>query len=376
MSCTAHHLTRLSDIQIVVGWNALHNYRYHLGANIRIAVPTGNRPEGEFLFEPIIGNSHHWEVGGGISTHIVLWENELTEEKAGLYFDANITHLFTSQQCRSFDICNKAFNSRYMLAERMTSDITHQLRGIVDGAIIAPNAQYNREVTTIANITTIPVNVSISLQADLALLVTYTKAKNSWGFGYGFWGRSCEDINFCSTIPFDNALWALKGDAMVFGFAPNTGTPIPLSATQSNATIHHGLNFPASGATTPQEIADGKKNLKIDNPALAIADNIFLALTTTPGGTDVINTSVEPIILTSDDVDIDSGRTKGHAHKIFAHFTHTVMLEKFQPYLSLGGEIEFGQGANCSTIMKINTADCVNTALSFWGVWIKSGVAF
>ncbi len=90
----------------------------------------------------------------------------------------------------------------------------------------------------------------------------------------------------------------------------------------------------------------------------------------------MINTSVEPIILTSDDVDIDSGRTKGHAHKIFAHFTHTVMLEKFQPYLSLGGEIEFGQGANCSTIKKINTADCVNTALSFWGVWKKSGVAF
>ncbi len=377
MSRTSQQLVRLSDIQIACGWNVLHQERYHVGGNIRMAIPTGNRPIGEFLFEPIIGNSHHWELGGGISIHITLWEDETTEEKAGLYFEGNITHLFTSRQCRSFDLCNKSFNSRYMLAERMTTDIAQNLRGIVDGVPIEPVAQYNREVTTVANLTTIPIDVSISVQADLALMVSYTKAKNSWGFGYGFWGRSCETITLCPLVPFDIASWALKGDAMVFGFERDgLNTPVALSATQSQATINHGLDFEKTGATTATQIAIGKQNLNIDNPAIAIVYGIFSSLTTTPGGTDPINTSIQPILLTRDDIDINSARTRGHAHKIFSHFTHTIMLEEFHPYLSLGGEIEFGQGASCSKIVNVGEAPCVNTALSFWGVWIKGGVAF
>lgn len=379
MACESKHLVLLSDIQIALGWNVLHQPRYHLGGNIRMSIPTGNRPTGEFLFEPIIGNGHHWELGGGLSTHIILWQDESTQEKAGLYFDGNITHMFTSRQCRSFDLCNTSFNSRYMLAERMTTDITNNLRG--DNTAIIPAAQFAKEVTTVANLTTIPVDVSIGVQADLAVMVSYTHAKNSWGLGYGFWGQSCETICLCPLVPFDIDNWALKGDAMVFGFENDvTQTPVALSATQSQATIHHGLDFIKTGATTPVEIAQGQRNPTIDNAQSARADSnndgVYIVLVSAPGGAEQINTSIQPVLLTRDNIDVNSARVHNHAHKIFSHFTHTIMLSEFHPYLSLGAEIEFGQGAFCSNVVKLNEPPCINAALSFWGVWLKGGVAF
>jgi hypothetical protein len=380
MNCSAQRLVKISDIQLAIGWNALHNPRYHVGGNLRITIPTGNRPTGEFLFEPIIGNGHHWEVGGGLSAHIVLWENEDTQEHAGIYFDCNITHMFSNWQQRSFDLCNKSFNSCYMLAEQMTSDIQQKLRGNVDGELIEPIAQYNQEVTTVANLTTLPITVSVGVQADLALLISYTKEKNSWGFGYGFWGRSCEKICLCGLTPFDLGSWALKGDAMVFGFEENMiNTPVALSATQSNATIHNGLDFERTGAATPAQVSIGQQNLNVDNAAPAFADSndvgIFSMLQSTPGGPDQIRTSIQPILLTTDDIDLTSAQTRGHANKVFSHFTHIVDHE-LQPYLSLGAEIEFGQNAECNNAIKAGCIPCVNTALSFWGVWIKSGIVF
>lgn len=380
MNCQAEHLTKLSDIQIAIGYNILQKKRYHLGGTIRFSIPTGNSPTGQFLFEPIVGNSHHWELGGGLSTHIIVWENEDTQEHAGLYFDMNITHMFTSDQQRSFDLCG-SHNSRYMLAQKMSNTIQDSLRGIVDGERIEPTAQYNLEVTTVANLTTIPVEVSASVQADLALMVGYQKEQNSWGFGYGFWGRSCETITLCPLIPFETASWALKGDTQLFGFADNIlNTPVPLSATQSKATVNRGKNFPQTGAATVAQIAEGKKNPNIDNPAPAVADadgdTVFESLHTTPGGTDQINTSIQPVILSRDDIDINSARTRGRSHKIFSHFNHIIKLQNSTPYIGFGAEVEFGQSAFCERAVSAGDPPCVNTALSFWGVWLKGGVAF
>src|SRR3990172_13239088 len=47
---------RLADIRCALGWNFLLKDDYHLGVDLQCAFPTGNRPKGEFLFEPIDGN--------------------------------------------------------------------------------------------------------------------------------------------------------------------------------------------------------------------------------------------------------------------------------------------------------------------------------
>ncbi len=381
MSCPALRMVSLSDIEIALGYNVLHNKQYHLGGNIRFSIPAGNRPNGEFLFEPIVGNGHHWAVGGGLSTHIVIWDNEQTEEKAALYLDMNITHLFKTDQKRSFDL-HSSPNSRYMLAEKMGTPIEDNLRGIVGNTRVEPNRQYKEEVTTIANLTTLPIEVSINVQADLVFMLAYTKERDSWTFGYNFWGRSCDCITLCNRIPFEAADWAIKGDSFVFGFEDTLlRTPVALSATQSEATVNSGKNFQRTGKIlTTADIDNGKTNLNIDKPFKALSDSdntgVFSLLLSGPGGPEQINTSIQPKLLRRSDINIDSARTRGISHTMFSSFTHIITSRDLCPYIGFGAGIEFGQSSQNRFRNPTCKKPCINTAFSQWGVWLKGGVAF
>ena len=59
--------TKISDIQCALGWNFLLDSDYHLGLEFRGCIPTGNRPHGQYIFEPIVGNGHHGELGIGVT---------------------------------------------------------------------------------------------------------------------------------------------------------------------------------------------------------------------------------------------------------------------------------------------------------------------
>ena len=122
ISKKAKALTRLSDIQVAFGWNFLQGDDHHFGLNLRGVAPTGNRPEGEFLFEPIVGNGHFWELGLGVTSHFLLFVDECTPRTVGFYFDANLTHMFTSRQNRTFDLVDEPL-SRYMLIDKMGTPV-------------------------------------------------------------------------------------------------------------------------------------------------------------------------------------------------------------------------------------------------------------
>jgi len=59
-----------------LGYNFLLCPDAHIGVSFYAAAPTGNRPLGAFLFEPIIGNGKHWEVGAGLTSHTNIWKSE------------------------------------------------------------------------------------------------------------------------------------------------------------------------------------------------------------------------------------------------------------------------------------------------------------
>ncbi len=374
MSTKSLHKTNLAEIQAALGWNWIRDW-YHVGFNIRVAIPAGNRPEGTFLFEPIIGNGHHWEAGGGISTHVTVWEKPETNEMLQIYCDVNVTHMFETKQKRFFDLKEKP-NSRYMLATKFGAPIEEKLQG--NG--VSPVAQFQQEVTPVANLTLFDVKVSNSIQVDLALMMAYTH--NDWRFlfGYGFWGRSCDTLEVCCDNRFEKTVWGIKGDTQMFGFEESAGNPaVALSATQSKATVHRGRNFPILATLTAADITTGKQNPRIDNPRPAFADSnndtMFDQLKTTPGGADQINTSIQPIFLDNNTIDFINSRTKGIAHKIFSHLSHTWYEKRtFTPYLGIGGEVEFSQ--NRGIVPPNEQTDCINCSFSFWGLWAKGGVSF
>ncbi len=377
--------THAAELRGNLGYDHFIHDLHHVGVKIQVAAPLGNKPQGIYLFEPIVGNQHHWELGLGVTAHAVMWDNPAHEEKVDFFINATLNHLFRSNQRRAFDLQCKP-NSRYMLAEKMTSFISDNLTG--DN--ITPSAQFNRQVTSIVNLTTYDVVVRVNVQADVALYCSYTFKNNYWTFGYNAWKRGCENISLKNNIHFKENMWAIKGDAQVFGFIgeQNTptdlpiGTPVALSATETKATINYGTNLPKSGVSEDAteraiQIHNALKNPGINFPQPAFAGNNQRLVASTNDLTiaNQINTSIQPIFISCMDIDLNSGSTSGFSHKMFTHFNHTITTYgRAYADIGFGSEIEFGRQAGPPPA--IGDDKCINCALSFWGVWLKGSVSW
>lgn len=384
----------LADLRVELGWNFWQDECYHLGVNFQIAAPTGTKRRAEYLFDPVIGNGKHWELGGGFTGHYLAWSNEDDTRHAGFYMDGTITHLFKHREQRTFDLKGKP-NSRYMLAEKFGPNVV----GISTGSQAALS-QFANEFAPVANLTTFDIKVSTGVQADIALWFNYTACNWSWDLGYDFYGRSrekfeCPESNVCETgctpsticSPSNRNVWALKGDARVYGFLASNGTPVPLSATESKATICSGTNRNAGLCNSITISTDPyHNNCGIDNPQLAQSSRLANALLTAPGATgSFVNTSIQPLFIQCSDVDF--ARTRSISNKIFTHVNYTWDCECWIPYLGIGGFAEFGKNGSCNDNCNPSdgcsspvtcSTDCngssVDTTFSKWGIWLKAGV--
>lgn len=400
-------ITRLSDIQLAFGLNFWEGEDYHFGLGVRTAAPTGNRPnETQYLFYPVIGNGHHWEVGGMLTTHYTFWRSESHCRSAGVYFDANITTLFDTRQCRVFDVCGAGNMSRYMLAAQYTPTITNHLQtnpacinaqGTVPvSGFTTPNAQFNKILSPVANLSFASVKVSIPVQADITLMFNYQHDSFEWDLGYNFWATGCEHIRLCTNtnIVQFNA-WGLKGDANLFGFDNSTGStflPVALSASQSNATLFSGLQ----GCPTT---AENFGNPIVDNPACAYGDGTSVTGTGTralfSNTTVPVNTTTNPqtktssttVFLSDANLNIQNAKAKGLSHALFTHINFTWSHDDhcFDSYLGVGTKIEFAHhnkpcnSTTCQTsfgCLNDCATNCNNSSISQWALWLKGGVAF
>src|SRR5579885_2372538 len=375
-TCGALSKTGVADLELVLGYNAVCTDNGYFGLNIRTAAPTGNHPCGEFLFEPIVGNGGHWQLGGGIDTRAVMWQGEY-DNSLNFYLDANITHLFKACQRRCFDLCGKP-NSRYMLAQRLTTN-TNGLGGTPTAGDVTPadvtfsDSQFANKFSPVANLTMTKIKVSAAVQGDVALKFTYNNGSGfSYDLGYNFFGRSCEKI--CRTKPTplaDGMTWALKGDAFVYGFNSNTDIPIPLAATESCATIHHGTNQANFSSPTYRQA-----NANIDNPEFAVFDTggVVTTLIDLVSGERQTKTSIQPIFLSEADVDLQG--TRIISNKIFTHLNYSWLnREQWIPFLGLGASIEVAHHKQTPV-----NAECCNscrsTHASQGAIWIKGGASW
>lgn len=403
----------LGDLRAELGWNFWQDDCSHLGVNIQAAAPTGTRRRAEFLFDAVVGNGKHWELGGGITGHWLLWQDDCENRHFGFYLDANFTHLFKAHEERTFDLRGKP-NSRYMLAAEMGTNDS----GLEGTSLTGPLAkrQFTGVYTPVANLTTFDLKVSVGVQTDLVAWFNYTACNWSFDFGYNFYGRSREKFdcsnNNCETNctnagnicdPNQRNTWVLKGDAREFGFtttfASTPNTHVKLSASENSATICKGTNATATACVPGSSDTFYKNNCGIDHPLLAFTNSPAASqLVLFPGGTtitDPVYTSIQPIFITCDDVDFV--RTRSITNAVFAHVSHVWDCECWTPYLGFGGFAEFGSNSTCNDSCNstnngcgalptvTSTTDCntncdsknsVNTSLSRWGIWFKGGVAF
>jgi hypothetical protein len=417
ISTRARTKIAFAELTAQLGWNFCSGPDYHCGLALRVAAPTGNRPEGRWLFEPIVGNGHHWELGGSLTSHWCVWKNLSETLHIYAYLDANVTHLFSTRQYRTFDLWKNPL-SRYMLALKFTQD-TQDLKVHSDTTTpidYAPAVQGARDLTPLANITTLPVDVSATVQGELVLQCALAYKNITCDLGYNFWGRTCLKIyrsccNRDGHVDFVDHAYGLKGDSYIFGFPLITNQNqlidvqqpgIPLSATQYHATIFNGCNnfytqtWTNPGIDSPKEAYDNALN------NLGTKPNNTHNPTIPPYGWDNVKTSATPRTLTYDDLDINSARTRGLSHKIFAHVNY-IWSRGFNitPYIGFGLEVEYGQKndhcirrhakaqprVHCTTPPPVPSCythdnhtspgpECATVSLSQWGLWVKSGISF
>ena len=373
--------TGFAELRGEFGWNYLRE-NYRVGLNIQAAAPTGTRPKGEWLLEPQIGNGKHWELGAGLKALWTMWRSEDEEKRFDFVFEADVTHLFNAKQTRTFDLKGKP-NSRYMLAEKLTEDVTPKL--------IQSAQQFNGTYSPVANFSTRDCKVSIGAQGDLVAMFTYAVRGFTWDLGYNFWGMSHEKISFScndntscpANVPFAENTWALKGNASVYG-STAANLVVALAATESGATIHAGTN-----KITANDLLG---NTGIDKVVTAASTDVagtstpLLAVSTVGSANLAINTSLPPVFIKAADFDVEGAQIRGYSNKIFTHFNYTWMdRDRWVPYVGAGVSAEFGSsngsGSDCSNNNVVTTNNCSSNngnqfALSQWAIWVKGGVSF
>lgn len=311
----------VSEPQLAIGYNFIADDLSHVGFNLRCSIPTGSRSRSLFLFEPMVGNGHHWEAGIGFTGHWTVWEKDCTQN-LGVYLDINLTHLFDASQIRSFDFkshirvpCanNNNFGSRYILVKEFDEQANPT------GALFPA-----------VNITTLPCKVNNSVQLDLAFMLGYTSPWVDIDLGYGAWIRSREKISICRGLPANR--YALKGiqNALL-------AADIPSTVTQSNATLNG--------------------NYFTDQATVADANS--------------------PVFVNTNDLNIHSAANPtAFTNKLFWNISHSWEYSKKRicrvaiPFVGFGGQAEF------ESLNPRKTTDPNQNSISQWSLWIKGGVAF
>lgn len=358
--------TRVADIIVRLGYDALAKERAYLKAYARVSAPAGNKPEGIVLFEPIVGNGGLWGLGAGFSGQLDVWHRNACNAALSLFVDAYAQHLFKARQKRSFDLVAKP-NSRYMLAQKLGPVRQDpSLSGPSDAGV-----EFQNEYAPVANLTYGCVNVSVAVEGEITARLTGFLGSWQTAVGYNFWGRSREHISYASLpCALQDGTWAIKGDAQVIGFRITDNDPVRLAAVQ-NADIHKGTNnFP-----TGFDGFEPEQNPGVVNRVLA----------TTGAGIDVValpfaalgETNTSNPVPTLGICDVDLRGTSGISNSIFGYIAYAPVNTCWcvEPRVEVGGQAEFG-GSSCGSTKSSSCSSHQRCALSTWGVWVTLGVGF
>lgn len=348
--CGPQTKTALADIDLILGYNRWQSDFYHLGFYGQLVVPTGTKFTAHDIFEPIVGNTRHWELGIGMSGHLIVWERD-ADQSLAVYFEGNMTHLFKNRQMRSFDFCGNGLLSRYMLLKEFEP--------------VGTGFAYTGNLINGINFATRPVDVSVALKGDVSAKLSYRSPCFIVDLGYNFYGITQEKVHILSCDY--TKLYGIKGTEGVCDLEYATeGTPLsfgPLVRTISSNATEHCATI-RTGAKT-----DNAESFAAESPSNIVVSPLSrqTGVIEGPGVRRAFNSN-PPIFVSACDLHKETGVMPAQAtHKVFGYLGYNFYESDwcYNPYLGLGGELELDARA-CSQ----------HTALNQWSVWLKGGFEF
>lgn len=148
----AQSKTGVADLTFMLGCDIINHVDMYLSPYGGVVFPTGNKPKAVYVFEPIVGNNHHFALLGGLTSYVAI--SESNDGKAWVGGSVNARYLFTNTQRRLIDLKNRPW-SRYL---SMYANETARLAN---------------EVTFGANLMAQEVKVKPGFSADVDLNFTY-----------------------------------------------------------------------------------------------------------------------------------------------------------------------------------------------------------
>lgn len=200
--------TGLADIEVKLGMEWLEREPCHLESYIGILIPTGNKPQAKYLFEPIVGNGQHVGFMCGTYFGARIWHDEEKGREIRAEYATHSNYLFMSRQVRSFDLRYKQF-SRYMpvyinkeQAEEANA-LFVKAQGLAGPERITLLNQAQNLATPGINVFTQQVDVTPGFQYNITSSLVFTSCR---GFqaegGYNFFAHRAELVKLaCPWVP-------------------------------------------------------------------------------------------------------------------------------------------------------------------------------
>jgi len=190
--CT-QSITRLADIELLVGYGWDCSDCAYMTSYVGLVIPTGNRPNAQYVAAPVVGNGFHVGFMTGHVYEMLL----SSEEDCGTWkyrLDTNARYLFRNTQQRSFDLCGSEW-SRYMMVwedkEAYVAALSH-VNGDVNAAAPVENGQPSRGYKPGINSFTTDMKVTPGFQVRLNNAVFYQGESLRAEFGWNTFARQAE----------------------------------------------------------------------------------------------------------------------------------------------------------------------------------------
>ena len=175
----------VADIDVTLGYNFLYREDKHCGVNVCMTIPTGGSPNGDRLFEAVVGNGGHFGLGVGVDSAFELWKSK--SRSLEMLLAANYKYLFDSTEVRTLNI-----KFSYIAPALDTYNLSNKIVGhgfYLLGAKVGTTGAF-----PLANVLTREVGVHPGSMFEGLASFCLNWGKFSWDLGYNLFAKEGESI--------------------------------------------------------------------------------------------------------------------------------------------------------------------------------------
>lgn len=211
----------LADLTLGLGYKFCQQRGKYLFMSADITIPTGNRPSGEYLFEPIYGNRRHCGLGASLDAGGIVWEtNRATLRLLGA---GRYTYLYENTEIRTFPVRGLPLSQYFLLGRA---------------------GQMNAPLVPAANVLTLPTMIKPGSMLDGMIMIAYNNGGFTIDAGYNLFWKDQETVH---SKRFDDKTYGVA--AANFDTSGRFGAPATLLAAKPTLLTVSDLDFAA--ITTP-----------------------------------------------------------------------------------------------------------------------------